>query len=68
MMHWYCTRLTPKENKVVIIFAHNINQTHYSPILTPDEVHDMEIRIKPSTSYQWYFDSELQSDLSFACL
>ena len=36
-------------------------------------VHDMEIRIKPSTSYPLYFDSTgnrklLQSDLSFACL
>ena len=57
------------------------NQTHYSSILTPEGpnvrrvyliVHDMEIRINPSTSYPLYFDSTgnrklLQSDLSFAC-
>ena len=54
----------------------------YSPILTPEGskvrgvylvVHDREIRIKPSTSYQLFFDSTgdrklLQSDLSFICL
>ena len=59
-----------------------INRTHYSPILTPEGskvrrvylvVHDVEIRIQSSTSYQLYFDSTgnrnlLQSDLSFACL
>ena len=56
--------LTPKEKIVVIIIC--IHQTHYSPILTPEGskarrdylvVHDMEIRIKPSTSYPLYFDS-----------
>ena len=59
-----------------------MNQTHNSPILTPEGskvrrvylvVHDMEIRIKSSTSYPLYFDSTykrtmLQSALSFACL
>ena len=71
---------TPKEKIVVIIICIHY-QPHYSPILTPEGskvsrvylvVHDMEIRIKPSTSYPLYFDSTgnrklLQSDLSFAC-
>ena len=53
----------------------------YSPILTTEGskvrrvylvVHDMEIRINPSTSYPFYYDSTgnrklLRSDLSFAC-
>ena len=61
--------------------AYTINQTHHSPILTTEGskvrrvylvVHDMEIRINPSTSYPLYCDSTgnrklLQSDLSFAC-
>ena len=56
-------------------------QTHYSPILNTEGskvrrvylvVHDMDIRINPSTSYPLYCDSTgnrklLQSDLSFAC-
>ena len=61
----------------------HINQTHYSPILTPEGSNDRWVYLvlsswygnkdKPSTSYPLYFDSTanrklLQSDLSFACL
>ena len=74
------TQIKDSSNKH-LPFAYTINQTHYSPILTTEGskvrrvyliVHDMEIRINPSTSYPLYFDSTgnrklLQSDLSFTC-
>ena len=80
---WVYVCMSWSWNKICLnqSFAYTISQTHYSPILTPEGskvrrvylvVHDMEIRIKPSTSYPLYFDSTgnrklLQSDLSFAC-